>query len=60
MCQAAQQKELQSQPTIAMARLGWHVTGIDISDQRIRQAVAEAKKQNINVHAILASAHEFD
>src|SRR5690349_15424691 len=33
----------QGRNTIAMARLGWDVTGIDISDEGIRQAVAEAK-----------------
>src|SRR5690242_18010282 len=36
----------QGRNTIAMARLGWDVTGIDISDEGIRQALAEAKKQN--------------
>ena len=43
-----------------MARLGWDVTGIDISDERIRQAVAETKKQNVNIHALVASADDFD
>ena len=50
----------QGRNTIAMARLGWDVTGIDISDEGIRQAVAEAKKQNANIHAIVASADDFD
>ena len=50
----------QGRNTIAMARLGWDVTGIDISDEGIRQAVAEAKKQNVNIHAVLASADDFD
>jgi len=50
----------QGRNTIAMARLGWDVTGIDISDEGIRQAVAEAKKQNVSIHAILASADDFD
>jgi len=50
----------QGRNTLAMARLGWDVTGIDISDEGIRQAVAEAKKQNLNIHAILASADDFD
>jgi len=50
----------QGRNTIAMARLGWDVTGIDISDEGIRQAVAEAKKQNVNIHAIVASADDFD
>src|SRR5713226_2173997 len=50
----------QGRNTIAMARVGWDVTGIDISDEGIRQAVAEAKKQNVNIHAILASADDFD
>src|SRR2546423_5147652 len=50
----------QGRNTIAMARLGWDVTGIDISDEGIRQALAEAKKQNVNIHAILASADNFD
>src|SRR5437879_1783526 len=50
----------QGRNTIAMARLGWDVTGIDISDEGIRQAAAEAKKQNVNIRAILASADDFD
>ena len=50
----------QGRNTIAMARLGWDVTGIDISDEGIRQALAEAKKQNVNIHAVLASADDFD
>jgi SAM-dependent methyltransferase len=50
----------QGRNTIAMARLGWDVTGIDISDEGIRQAVAEAKKQNVKIHAIAASADDFD
>jgi SAM-dependent methyltransferase len=50
----------QGRNTIAMARLGWDVTGIDISDEGIRQAVAEAKKQNVNIHAIVTSAEDFD
>jgi SAM-dependent methyltransferase len=50
----------QGRNTIAMARLGWDVTGIDISDEGIRQAVAEAKKQNVVIHAILASADDYD
>jgi ubiquinone/menaquinone biosynthesis C-methylase UbiE len=50
----------QGRNTIAMARLGWDVTGIDISDEGIRQALAEAKRQNVNIHAIVASADDFD
>src|SRR5712692_5328786 len=42
----------QGRNTIAMARLGWDVTGVDISDEGIRQALAEAKKQNVNIRAI--------
>jgi len=50
----------QGRNTIAMARLGWDVSGIDISDEGIRQAIAEAKKQNVMIHPILASADDFD
>lgn len=50
----------QGRNTIAVARLGWDVTGIDISDEGIRQAVAEAKKQNVTIHPILGSADDFD
>jgi len=50
----------QGRNTIAMARLGWDVTGIDISDEGIRQALAEAKTQNLTIHAILADADKFD
>jgi 2-polyprenyl-3-methyl-5-hydroxy-6-metoxy-1,4-benzoquinol methylase len=34
----------QGRNTIAIARLGWKVTGIDISDEGIRQA--EAKRES--------------
>lgn len=50
----------QGRNTIAMARLGWDVTGIDVSDEGIRQALAEAKKQNVNIKAIMADADKFD
>jgi 2-polyprenyl-3-methyl-5-hydroxy-6-metoxy-1,4-benzoquinol methylase len=50
----------QGRNTIAIARLGWDVTGIDISDEGIRQALAEAKKQNVNIHAVVADADKFD
>jgi ubiquinone/menaquinone biosynthesis C-methylase UbiE len=50
----------QGRNTIAMARLGWDVTGIDISDEGLRQAEAEAKKQNVTIHPIRASADDFD
>src|ERR1700730_7724341 len=46
----------QGRNTVAMARLGWNVTGIDISDEGIRQALAEAKKQNVKIQAIVAGA----
>src|SRR2546429_9658807 len=50
----------QGRNTIAMARLGWDVTGIDISDEGIRQALAEAKKQNVNIRTVLSDADKFD
>jgi SAM-dependent methyltransferase len=50
----------QGRNTIAMARLGWDVTGIDISDEGIRQALVEAKKQNVNIRAVVADADKFD
>jgi ubiquinone/menaquinone biosynthesis C-methylase UbiE len=50
----------QGRNTVAMVRLGWDVTGIDISDEAIRQALAEAKKQNVNIRAIVADADTFD
>jgi ubiquinone/menaquinone biosynthesis C-methylase UbiE len=50
----------QGRNTIAIARLGWNVTGIDISDEGIRQALAEAKKQNVNIRAIMEDADKFE
>jgi ubiquinone/menaquinone biosynthesis C-methylase UbiE len=50
----------QGRNAIALARLGWKVTGIDISDEGIRQANAEAKKQGVTINAILADADKFD
>src|ERR1700674_4415813 len=49
----------QGRNTIAIARLGWDVTGIDISDEGIRQAITEAKKQNVKIRAIAADADKF-
>ena len=50
----------QGRNTIAMARLGWEVTGIDIADEAIRLALDEAKKQNVTIKAIVADANQFD
>ena len=50
----------QGRNTIAVARLGWDVTGVDISDEGIRQAVAEAKKQNVRIRTVLEDAEKFD
>ena len=50
----------QGRNSIAMARLGWDVTGIDISDEGIRQALSEAKKQNVNIRTVLSDADKFD
>jgi SAM-dependent methyltransferase len=50
----------QGRNTIAIARLGWDITGVDVSDEGIRQALAESKKQNVNIRAIVADADKFD
>jgi ubiquinone/menaquinone biosynthesis C-methylase UbiE len=50
----------QGRNTIAVGRLGWDVTGIDISDEGIRRALDEAKKQKVNIRAVVADADQFD
>ena len=50
----------QGRNTIALVLLGWDVTGIDISGVGIRPALAEAKKQNVKIRAIVDDADKFD
>ena len=46
--------------SLFLAREGWDVTGVDISDEGIRVAKEQAAKLGVKLHAVLQSADQFD
>lgn len=50
----------QGRNSLHLARLGWDVTGVDISDEGVRHATAEAKKANLSVQAHRQDFATFD
>ena len=50
----------QGRNAIYIASQGWKTTGIDISDEGIRQAKAEAVKQKLKLEALLADVDNYD
>jgi len=50
----------QGRNAIALAKLGWDVTGVDISNEAVAQALAEAKKQHVTIHTIVAAVDEVN
>ena len=46
--------------SIFLAREGWKVTGIDISDEAVRQARTTAKEDGLNLEATVVDVGEFD
>ncbi|MBY0506151.1 MAG: class I SAM-dependent methyltransferase [Bryobacteraceae bacterium] len=50
----------QGRNSIALARLGWQVTGFDVSDVGLRQARRQAAQSGLRIEAVLAADEEFD
>lgn len=50
----------QGRNAVFLASQGWRTTGVDISDEGIRQAKAEAAKQKVKLEALLADADNYD
>jgi hypothetical protein len=46
--------------SIFLARLGWKVTGFDVSDVAITNALMKAKKAGVEVKAVRAGYQDFD
>ncbi|MGY5853437.1 MAG: methyltransferase domain-containing protein [Candidatus Thorarchaeota archaeon] len=49
----------QGRDTLPLARLGYEVTGVDISQIGIEQMLTEAKRKNLKVKGIIANIYEF-
>jgi SAM-dependent methyltransferase len=50
----------QGRNSLFLARLGWDVTGVDISDQGIDIAQKEAARLGLKIHCVLADIAAFD
>jgi len=50
----------QGRNSLFLARLGWDVTGVDISDKGIEIAKKEAEKANLKVNCVVADFATFD
>lgn len=50
----------QGRNSIYLARQGWDVTGIDISEEGIRKAKEQAARLGLKLNAVLRDADEFD
>ena len=50
----------QGRNSLFLARLGWNVTGVDISDKGVELARQEAQKSRLNVNCVLADFKSFD
>lgn len=50
----------QGRNSIHLARLGWEVTGVDISDEAVRHSAEEAKKANLSIRALRQDFAAFD
>jgi SAM-dependent methyltransferase len=50
----------QGRNSLFLAALGWEVTGFDLSEVAVRQALAEAGKRNLKLDARVADVDRFD
>jgi len=50
----------QGRNSLFLARLGWNVTGVDISDKGIEIARREAREANLNINCVVADFASFD
>jgi len=49
----------QGRDALALASLGYEVTGVDVSQIGIEQMLREAKKNNLNVRGVIADIYEY-
>ncbi|KUG08098.1 class I SAM-dependent methyltransferase [Solirubrum puertoriconensis] len=49
----------QGRNTLFLARQGWDVTGVDIADEAVAEAQAEAKRQNLRINAVVSPMESF-
>ena len=49
----------QGRNSLFLARLGWNVTGVDISDKGIETARQEAQRSNLNMSCVLADFNSY-
>jgi SAM-dependent methyltransferase len=50
----------QGRNALMLAERGWDVTGFDISDVAVRQALDQAKARGLKLNAVVAEGGEFD
>jgi SAM-dependent methyltransferase len=50
----------QGRNAVYLARQGWQVTGVDVSDVGIAQAREQARKAGVSIHTVLQDADSFD
>lgn len=50
----------QGRNSLFLARLGWNVTGVDISDKGIEAARQEAQKARLNINCVVADFANFE
>lgn len=50
----------QGRNSLFLARLGWEVTGVDLSDKGIELAEKEAARLGLKIHCVLADIAAFD
>ena len=50
----------QGRNSLFLARVGWNVTGVDISDKGIEIARREAQEANLNINCVVADFASFD
>jgi len=50
----------QGRNAVFLAKQGWDVTGFDPSDEAVRQARANAARNGVKIHALVASDDRFD
>ena len=50
----------QGRNSLFLAALGWDVTGFDISEVGVKQAIAEAQKRDLKINAQVGDVDKFD
>ncbi|UYZ57916.1 class I SAM-dependent methyltransferase [Hymenobacter latericus] len=50
----------QGRNTLFLARQGWDVTGVDIADEAVAEARAQARRENLRINAVVSPMETFD